>query len=148
MANMTRFDPFSDIARFSPLHEFDDFFRVPRVRALWRDLPAQPEIKIDVTEDDKAYHVKADVPGVKKDDISIAIDGNKVSITAEVRKEKDERNGESELCSERYYGMQSRSFTLMHEIDQARAEARSAEGVLEITLPKKGGTPARKLAVA
>jgi HSP20 family protein len=148
MANITRFEPLSELVSFSPFRSFDDFFRLPRMRSLLRDLPSEPEIKMDVSEDDKAYHVKAEVPGVKKDDIHVAIEGSEVSITAEVNKEKEEKKGERLLRSERYYGMQSRSFTLMHDIDQTKAEAKYQNGVLELTLPKKSnGGAAKKLTI-
>jgi Molecular chaperone (small heat shock protein) len=118
------------------------------MRSLVRDLPAEPGIKMDVAEDDKAYHVKAEVPGVKKEDIHVSVEGNQVSITAEVKKEKEEKNGETVLRSERYYGMQSRSFTLMHDVDQDKAEAKYQDGVLDLTLPKKvNGGAVKQLAV-
>lgn len=148
MVNITRFDPLSDLVSFVPFGNFEDFFRVPRMRSLVRDLPAEPEIKMDVAEDDKAYHVKAEVPGVKKEDIHVSVQGNQVSITAEVKKEKEERKGETVLRSERYYGMQSRSFTLMHDVDQDKAEAKYQDGVLDLTLPKKvNGGAVKQLAV-
>jgi HSP20 family protein len=144
MVNITRFDPLSDLVSFVPFGNFEDFFRVPRMRSLVRDLPAEPEIKMDVAEDDKAYHVKAEVPGVKKEDIHVSVEGNQVSITAEVKKEKEEKKGETVLRSERYYGMQSRSFTLMHDVDQDKAEAKYQDGVLDLTLPKKSNGGAVK----
>lgn len=144
MANITRFDPLSDLVSFAPFHNFEDYFRVPRMRSLLRDLPAEPEIKMDVSEDDKAYYVKAEVPGIKKEDIHVAVDDNQVSITAEVKQEKEEKKGETVLRSERYYGMQSRSFTLMHDVDQGKAEAKYQDGVLELTLPKKNNGGAVK----
>jgi HSP20 family protein len=149
MANITRFDPFRELTSLDPFRNFDEWFAapVPRLRSWMRDLPAQPEIRMDVTEDDKAYHVKAEIPGVKKDDINVAIDGNQVSITVEVRQEKEEKKGEKLLHSERYYGSQSRTFSLLHEVDQSKAEAKYVDGVLELTLPKKGAAPVKKLAV-
>lgn len=147
MANITRFDPFRELSSFDPFRNLDDWFPVPRGRTWLRDLPTAPEIKMDVTEDDHAYHVKAEIPGVKKEDINVAIDGNQVSISAEVRQEKEEKKGEKVLRSERYYGSQARSFSLMQEVDQAKAEAKYVDGVLELTLPKKGSTPAKKLNV-
>lgn len=144
MSNITRFDPLSELVSFSPFRSFDDFFRVPRMRSLVRDLAVEPDIKIDVSEDDKAYHVKAEVPGVKKDDIHVAIEDNQVSISAEVKKAKEEKKGERLLRSERYYGMQSRSFTVMHNVDQSKAEAKYEDGVLELTLPKKSNGGAVK----
>jgi HSP20 family protein len=148
MANITRFDPLSDLVSFAPFRNFEDFFPVPRVRPLLRNFPAEPEMKMDVSEDDKSYYVKAEVPGVKKEDIHVAVEDNQISITAEVKKEKDERKGETVLRSERYYGMQSRSFTLMHDVDQSKAEAKYDNGILELTLPKKrNGGGVRELAV-
>ncbi|HXX84035.1 MAG TPA: Hsp20/alpha crystallin family protein [Casimicrobiaceae bacterium] len=147
MANITRFDPFTNLMNFDPFWNADDFFRFPRMRTWMRDLPAEPEIKMDVSEDDKAYHVKAEVPGVKKEDIHVAVDGNVISISAEVKKEKEEKKGESVLRTERYYGMQSRSFTLMHDVDESMAEAKCSNGILELTLPKKNGLVAKELRV-
>jgi HSP20 family protein len=148
MANITRFDPLSDLVSFAPFRNFDDFFRMPRMRSLVRDFPAEPEIKMDVSEDDKVYHVKAEVPGVRKEDIHVSIEGNQVSITAEVKKEKEEKKGDTVLRSERYYGVQSRSFTLMRDVDQGNAEAKYQDGILELTLPKKSnGGAAKELAV-
>ena len=103
---------------------------------------------MDVSEDDKAYHVKAEVPGVKKENIHVAVEENQVTITADVKREKEEKKGETVLRTERYYGMQSRIFTVMHDVDQGKAEAKYQDGILELTLPKKsnGGT-VKQLAV-
>ena len=147
MANITRFDPFNELVTFAPLRNMDDFFRMPRMRSLLRDMPSDPEIKMDVSEDDKAYRVKAEVPGVKKEDIHVAVEGNQVSISAEVKREKEEKQGESILRNERYYGMQSRSFTLMHDVDQEKAEAKYQDGILELTLPKRNGVATKQVAV-
>jgi HSP20 family protein len=147
MANIKRFDPFAEIVRFDPFMEMRDLFPVNRLRTLFGEMPTEPEIRMDVSEDEKAYHVKADIPGVSKEDIKIDIDGAQVSITAEVKKEKEEKKGSTVLRSERYYGQQFRSFTLRHEVDQAKAEARYANGVLELTLPKKTATEVKHLTV-
>jgi len=147
MPNITRFDPFGDLSRFEQFPDLEDLWRAPWTRALWRGLPSQAPIKIDVTEDDKSYRVKADVPGVKKEDIKVSIDGNQVSISAEVKSEKEEKKGESIVRSERYYGKQYRSFSLAHDIDQTGAEAKYENGVLQLTLPKREKTSAKKLTV-
>jgi HSP20 family protein len=147
MANITRFDPFGDLARFDPMRDLADYWRAPAMRAFWKGFPSEPEIKLDVTEDDKSYRVKADVPGVSKEDIKVAIDGSQVSISAEVKKEKEEKKGENVVRSERYYGKQYRSFSLGHDIDQAKAEAKYEAGVLELTLPKKEGTSTKQITV-
>jgi HSP20 family protein len=84
---------------------------------------------------------------VKKDDIHVAIEGNQVSIEAEVKKEKEEKKGEKVVRSERYYGKQSRSFTLGHDIDSGKAEAKYSDGVLELKLPKKANGSTKELKV-
>lgn len=148
MANITRFDPLSDLVSFAPFRNFDAFFRTPRMRALAGEFPAEPEIKMDVSEDDRAYHVKAEVPGVNKEDIHVAVEGNQVSISSEVKKEKEVKKGETVLRSERYYGMQSRTFTLMHDVDEAKSEAKYQDGILELMLPKRGnGGVAKELSI-
>jgi HSP20 family protein len=147
MANIKRFDPFAEIVRFDPFMEMRDLFPVNRLRTLFGEMPTESEIRMDVSEDEKAYHVKADIPGVSKEDIRIDIDGAQVSITAEMKKEKEEKKGSTVLRSERYYGQQFRSFTLRHEVDQAKAEAKYANGVLELTLPKKTATEVKHLTV-
>ena len=142
MANLTRFDPFAELATFEPFREFDSMSKPPR--AFWRIVPEAPGIKMDVTEDEKAYRVKAEIPGATKDDIKVAVDGNEVSISAEVKREKQDKQGASVIRSERYYGSQYRAFTLARDVDAAKAEAKYDSGVLELVLPKKDvGAPQR-----
>ncbi|AXK39259.1 Hsp20/alpha crystallin family protein [Crenobacter cavernae] len=105
-----------------------------------RDATLAPDIKIDVKEDDKAYTVEAELPGVKKEDIHVEIDGNTVSISAEMKQEYELKEGEQLIRSERYYGSVRRSFQLAHDIDDASANARFNDGVLELTLPKRETT--------
>ena len=146
MANITRYDPFS-LSRFDPFTDIDDFFKGFFVRPILMEGQPQMQIKIDLKEDDNAYTVHADIPGVKKEDIQVSLDGNRVSISAETRIEKEEKKGEKVLRSERYCGKVARSFTLASDVDEAKAEAKYADGVLELTLPKKATTAARKLAI-
>jgi len=142
MANITRYDPF-DLA-FEPLDDiFRGFFRPVR----FEGLPQAMQIKLDVKENEKDYTVHAEIPGVKKDDIHVTIEGNQVSVSAEVKKEKEEKEGAKVIRSERYFGKVYRSFSLGHDIDDAAAKAKYADGVLELTLPKKAGSAAKKLAV-
>lgn len=145
MANITRFDPFGDLTGFHPFRDFDSMFRFPRT--FLRNMPEEPQIKMDVSEDDHAFRVKAEIPGVRKEDIKVAIDGNQVSISAEVKKEKEERKGETVIRTERYYGNQFRGFTLQQDIDSGRAEARYENGVLELTLPKKEPGTAKQVTI-
>lgn len=131
---------------------FDDFFKdfAPAfyVRPLHGDaLPEPSQIKIDVKEDDAAYTVHAEVPGVPKEDINVSIDGNVVSLRAEVRQHDQKKDGEKLLRSERYYGAVARSFQLPLEVDAAQARARYDNGVLVLTLPKKQGNKTQRLAI-
>jgi HSP20 family protein len=105
------------------------------------------QIKMDVKEDDKNYNVHAEIPGVKKEDIHVTIEGNQVSISAEIKKEKEEKEGGKVLRSERYYGKVYRSFTLGQDVDDTKATAKYNEGVLNLTLPKKATSSAKKLAI-
>jgi HSP20 family protein len=146
MANLTRHDP-SSLARFDPFGDIDDLFRGFFVRPALLEGQPQMQIKMDLKEDDKAYTVHADIPGVKKEDIQVSIDGNRVSISAESKMEKEEKEGEKVLRSERYCGKVARSFTLLHDVDEAQAQAKYSDGVLELTLPKKADTATRKLEI-
>ncbi|MBI3283514.1 MAG: Hsp20/alpha crystallin family protein [Burkholderiales bacterium] len=147
-SNLTRFNPFNDIARFKPFSKFEDFFNDFSLAPALRDFELEPRIKMDVMESDKAYQVKAEIPGVRKEDIKVDINGNQVSISAETRRQTEEKEGACVVRSECYYGQKYRSFTLGQEIDDAKAEARYQDGVLELNLPKKSnGGGAKKLVV-
>lgn len=148
MANITRFDPFRELARLEPFGDIDDLFKGFMWRPVFRGLEAEPQIKIDVSENDKAYTVKAEIPGVKKEDIHVSVEGNCVSISAEVKKETEEKEGKKLIRSERYYGKVYRGFSLDQDVDQGMAQAKYADGVLEVTLPKKAGSAAKKIAVS
>ena len=104
-------------------------------------------IKMDVTEQNGAYLVKAEIPGVGKDDIQVSIEGNQVTIGAEVKREKDVKDGERVLRSERYYGSVYRGFTLPVEVDEAASEAKYENGVLQLKLVKKPASTGRKITV-
>jgi len=140
MANITRYDPFNDM---------DDLFKGLFVRPMRFDLDVAPQMrmKIDVTKAEDTYTVKAEIPGVKKDDIQVSIDGNEVTISGEIKKESEEKKGEEMLRSERYYGKVSRSFTLPHDVDEAKVVAKYADGVLKLTLPMKTKSAGRKITV-
>jgi HSP20 family protein len=129
---------------------FDDFFKdiAPGfyVRPLHGDgVPSPAQIKVDVKETDGGYTVQAEVPGVPKEDIHVAIDGNMVSLRAEVRQHDQKTEGEKVLRSERYYGSVARSFQLPVDVDAAQAKAKYDNGVLTLTLPKKQGGSAQRL---
>ena len=136
MRSLTRHDP------------LDDFFRGFFVRPVDFGTPAEtPAVKIDVKEQEKSYVVHAEMPGIRKEDIYINIDGPTVSITAERKQEKEIKDGERVLRVERSFGKVSRSFQLGQDIDDAAANAKFTDGVLELTLPKKAASQSRRLAI-
>ena len=140
MANITRFSPFDDA--------FDDLFRGFFVRPVGFESPVgAAQFRVDVSENDNAYTLRAEIPGVKKEDINVTIDGDTVAISAEVKHEKDVKDGERMLRSERYYGKVYRAFTLGQAVDEAGANARYANGVLELTLPKKAAVQAKRVTI-
>lgn len=141
MVNITRYSPFDDA--------FDQLFRGFLVRPVGMDNDETlAKFRADIAENEKAYTVHADLPGVKKEDIHISIDGDQVSITAETRREKEVKdNGERVLRSERYVGKFHRAFALGSAIDEATASARYVDGVLELTLPKKAAAAAKRITI-
>jgi HSP20 family protein len=145
MKTLTRWNPFREMTRFEP------FFDLAPLWNEWRfpvvEMEPAPTIRMDVAEDDKGYTVKAEIPGVTKEDIAVSLDGNVVSISAVVKREKEEREGEKLLRGERYYGSVARSFTLPTEVDMGTAAATYEGGVLTLTLPKAAGTKTTKVAV-
>jgi HSP20 family protein len=140
-----------NITRLSPLEDaFENWFRgVP----VWLPAPeetratAPRQFRMDVTENDKEYQVLAELPGVKKEEISITINGNEVAVSVEVKHEMDVKSDATVLCAERYYGKIQRAFALGQEVDEATAQAKYTDGVLELTLPKKTVVAAKMLTV-
>lgn len=149
MANTpTRFDPFGAIARFDPMQDFEDLFKEPRwMSSVARRLGSEPTLKMDVSETDQAYTVKAEIPGVAKEDIKVSIEGGQVSISTEVKKEEERKEGENLICNERYYGQQSRRFSLAQEVDESKAQAKYQDGVLELVLPKKTSSGRKQISI-
>ena len=136
MSNLTRYDP------------LDDLFRGFFVRPVEVGGGGEgPEMKLDVREQEKQYVVHADIPGVSRENIHVHIEGPVVSISAERRQEKDIKEGERVLRTERYFGKASRSFQLAQEVDESQASAKYVDGVLELTLPKKAANQARRLVI-
>ncbi|HWV18770.1 MAG TPA: Hsp20/alpha crystallin family protein [Rhodocyclaceae bacterium] len=136
----------SSLTRYDPL---DDFFRGFFVRPVGYggDTSELPAIKIDVKAQAQGYQVHAELPGVRKEDIHVDIDGSVVSISAERRQEREIKEGERILRTERHFGKVARSFDLGTEIDEAAASAKYSDGVLELTLPKKAASPNKRLQI-
>jgi HSP20 family protein len=143
MAGITRYDPFNDLV--------DDFFRGFLVRPLTaesaRTAEALPRMKVDVAEKNGAYLVTAELPGVRKEDIDVSIDGAQVTLTAEVKREKEASQDERVLHTERVFGKVTRSFTLPLEVDEEKAQAKFRDGLLELTLPKKQAAQRKQISI-
>jgi len=124
---------------------FQDFF-APLAQGRWSgDDVGMP--RLDVTETEKTFEVKAEMPGVKKDDVHVSIDGQRVTIEGECQQANEQRQGEQVVYSERSTRKYQRSFTLPAEVDDANAQARLEDGVLMLSLPKKPGATARQLTI-
>jgi HSP20 family protein len=142
----TRWNPFGALVRMDPFADLEDLIRNTGARSLTREYERALDMRLDVNEDDKEYVVNVDMPGVKKEDIDVSIEGNQVAIRAEVKREKTGDKGK-ELYNERFSGQAYRSFTLPSEIDAAGAKAAYDGGVLTLALPKKTGTAAKRLSI-
>ena len=135
----------SNVSRRDPL---DDFFRGFFVRPVeYGSTTEAPQMRVDVKEVADAFQVHAELPGIKKDDIHVHIDGAVVSISAERKQDKEAREGERVLRTERYFGQVSRSFQLGQDVDESKASARFSDGVLELNLPKKTAPQAKRLVI-
>lgn len=138
MVNITRYNAFNDA--------IDDLFGGFLARPLSFEVPAA-QFRVDVSENENAYTMRAEIPGVKKEDIHITIDGDTVAISAEVKSEKEVKNGDRVLRSERQYGKVQRAFALGQAVDEAAATAKYSDGVLEVTLPKKAEAQAKRVTI-
>jgi HSP20 family protein len=147
MTMPTRWNPIGSLSRMDPFADFDDLFRGFSMRpSIAREYERTMDMRLDVNEDDREYVVNVDMPGVKKDDIDISVEGNQITVRAEVTREKSGGKGK-ELYNERYSGQAYRSFSLPSEIDSGTAKAVYDGGVLTLTLPKKTGTAVKHLSI-
>lgn len=138
MANLTRFDPFNELV--------DDLFKGFFVRPVAFEGRGEAlRMKVDVAEKNGAYAITAELPGVRKEDIQVTIDGAQVTLSAECKREKEVQQDERLLHAERSYGKVTRSFSLPQEVDEAKAEAKYRDGVLELVLPKKSAAPRKQI---
>jgi HSP20 family protein len=140
MQNLISYDPRTDTG-FDEL--FRGFFKPVRLEGA----PTPVTIKMDVIETENGYLVHSEMPGVKKEDIDVAIEGNQVTITAEVKREWEKNDGHRLVRSERYFGNVYRSFTLPAELDESACEAKFDNGVLELKLVQKAAAPGKRLTI-
>ena len=140
MQNLVSYDPRTETG----LDEwFRGFFKPVRMEGA----PSPVVIKMDVTETENGYLIHSEMPGVKKEDIDVAIEGSQVTITAEVKQEWKKKDGDRTLRNERYFGNIYRAFTLPAELDESACDATYQNGVLELKLVRKAAAPGKRLAI-
>ena len=116
-----------------PLKLFEDVLN-DNVSPFFSSLVA-PSFKVDISEDDTAIFIEADMPGIKKEDIKVSIEDNVLSISTErTRKEEERKKGYHRI--ERSWGSLSRSFTVGDNVDAGKIDAAYDNGVLKIKVPK------------
>jgi len=140
MSSLQLFDPLS-------VDPFEDMFRGFFKPVRWELPTTAPQIRLDLTEDPSAFTVKAEIPGVRKEDIDVRIEGNQVTLSAEVKKEKETKDNGRVVRSERYHGMVNRSFQLSSRVDESKASAKYENGILELVLPKRESAESKRLTI-
>lgn len=124
---------------------FEGFFRPMRVfeEAPQRGLaPA-----VDVSENDNEYIVRAELPGVKKEDINVTLEDGVLAISGETKSETDEKKGGRVIRQERRSGKYMRSLRLGTQVDEHKTKAKYKDGVLELVLPKAESVKPKRIAV-
>ena len=144
MSNLSRFNPFGEMS--DPFSE--GFFKGFALRPVQRLLEGEPQIRLDLTEDEHNFFIKAEIPGVKKEDIRVSVDGNLVLLRAEVKKEIEKEEGPKVIRTERFFGSIARSFSLDASVDLTCAVARYENGILQLTLPKKANGELHQLKIS
>ena len=141
MANLRLFEP----ALSDPFETIFKRFMAP-VRLEMEN--GSLDMRLDVAEMDGIYKVRADLPGVKKDDINVRIDGNIIQIDAEVKADPAlQASGVKLLRSERLQGALSRAFSVAQDVDDTKSSAKYEDGVLTLELPKKNASASKKIAI-
>ena len=142
MVSIVRREPASLFDEF-----FSDFFNRTAQAQRQPELPSVARARIDVIDKGDRYEVHVDLPGVKKEDIHVNVEGARVSIAAETKAERNVDNGERVLHTERYAASYARSFELPAEVTEDGAEARFENGVLTLALPRRATVTSKRLTV-
>jgi HSP20 family protein len=132
------------LIRWEPLKEIEELFGRswprPTIRTGQLLGVGDWHPRVDISENDGQYLVKADIPGVAKEDIKITIDNDVLTIQGERKQEQEEESKHFHRV-ERFYGSFIRSFTLPDDADAAALKAAAQEGQLTVTIPKKVSAP-------
>ncbi len=154
---MERWRPGRGMVRWRPLREleemerrFDDVLGRQLWPAVWRRVPRTDDgwaPAMDVYEKEDKFVVKAELPGMKEEDIDISVVGDTLVIKGE-RKSEHEVKDDDYYCCERSYGQFSRSIAMPSNVDAQKVEANYEDGVLEVTLPKHPEVKPKKISVS
>jgi HSP20 family protein len=131
----------------SPIDDLLSGFFVRPLSLQTQGMDAPLQFRMDVHETENAYRVVADLPGVRKEYINVKIDGADVEISAEARREQNAGDGEKALLNERVAGKYYRRLSLGHDLDEANAQAKYVDGVLELTLPKSPDSMPKRITI-
>ena len=137
---LTRWDPFAEIARLQ-----DQFARWAGSKEMPYAVPFAPAI--DIYEDNDAIVVKAEVPGLRPDDVQISVEDNVLTLRGERKIESESEKREGFHRRERSYGAFSRSFTLPATVDSEHIEADLSDGVLTLRVPKKAAPEPKRIEI-
>ena len=154
---MERWRPGWGITPWRPIREledmerhFEDMLSRLRLPSVWRRLPVEEmgwAPAIELIERDDRFVVRAELPGMKEEDIDVSVVGDTLTIRGE-KKASTEVKGENYYCCERSYGRFFRSIALPSTIDAKKIEASYEDGVLEVSLPKAAEVKSKKIAVS
>jgi HSP20 family protein len=149
---VTRRDPFADLDAFSALGPFREFAGLSRLSRMMDEMwgepgvPAMGRCALDVTESEKEYAISAELPGVKKDDLTVECKDGVLTIRGEKKSQREEKKDRARLL-ERTYGAFSRSLRLPEDADIDQIRATFQDGVLRLEMPKRADAKPRTIAI-
>lgn len=136
MSNVARWDPFSDMDRIFNHLMSRSPYSWPRLAIDNGGSKLEWSPSADISETEKEYLVRAELPAVKKEDVKVTVDGGMLTIEGERKQQKEEKNERFHRV-ESLYGSFSRSFSLPENVDPAGIKCESKDGVLSVHIPKK-----------
>lgn len=142
------------LVRWDPFSEFDTFFNrmMPRGFSGWPRLSGDGGSAVewspsaDISETDKEYLIRAELPAVKKEDVKVTVENGMISIEGERKQRKEEKNEKIHRV-ESFYGTFSRSFALPDDVDESTIKCESGDGVLTVHIPKTKSTPSKPIEI-
>ena len=148
MSYLPRWSQLRTLLHSHPNVDVEAYLRGFEPRIVWAGHNGETfDIRLDLSEDGDAYYVKADIPGVDRNDIDLRIDGNTIHVAAEIKHGPAIGKNEKEIYSERFCGLASRTLSVPELVDEAKVAARYENGVLMLTLPKKSQGQTRRITI-